>query len=376
MKKTKIFVDGHVLNGQFHGTATFLEYLYKEIAEKNKNIEIIIGTYNYEYANILFKDYSNVVIAKYNSKSKLRFLMDIPKILKSQQFDYAHFQYVIPFFKPKNCKFIVTIHDILYKDVPKEFSFSYRLIRDVTFKYAAKKADFVTTISEYSKSSIEKYFGIDGDKIHILPLGISKEFILDYDKNKAKKIISSNLSIYNEYILYVSRIEPRKNHDQILQIYLDLKLWKKNIALVIVGKVYTENHKYEELLNKIPKEAESSIYLLENLPFDMLLELYRAARVSVYPSKAEGFGIPIIESLSLAVPTLFSNTTAMSEFDFAEKYFINPFNINSLKERIISEFEQGIYSKDELFSIQANVRKKFSWKNSANKLLNILKMEK
>lgn len=372
MKNIKFFVDGHVLNGQFHGTATFLEYLYKEVAEQNKNIEITIGSYNYKYANKLFRNYSNVKVVKYNNNSKLRLFFDIPMILKNNDFDFAHFQYVIPFYKPKGCKYIVTIHDILYKDIPKEFSFIYKFIRNITFKYAAKRSDYVTTVSEYSKNSVAKYFGINADTIGIITNGLSQEFYLGYDVAKSKNNIKNELKIENYYIIYVSRIEPRKNHDQLLQAYLNLKLWEKNISLVVVGKVYTENYKYTNLMSNIPLEAKKYIYFLENLNFSVLLDLYRSARISVYPSKAEGFGIPIIESLSLAVPTLFSNTTAMSEFKFAEKYFIDPFDIKSLEEKIAFELEYGIYKKNELLAIQKKIRKKFSWKNSAKQFVNIL----
>lgn len=374
MKKTKFFVDGHVLNGQFHGTATFLEYLYKEIAGLNKNIEIVIGVYNYEYAKDLFKDYSNVTIVKYKSNSKLRFLIDIPSILKRNHFDYAHFQYVIPFCKPKDCKYIVTIHDILYRDFPDQFTFIYKFIRNITFKYAARKSDIITTISQYSKISIAKYFAIESTKIDILSIGLSQDFCHDYDQHISKDLIKKKLLIENDYILYVSRIEPRKNHDQLLQAYLNLKLWERNIDLVLVGKVYSENKKYTDLLNKIPDEAKSNIHLLENLTFPMLLELYRAARISVYPSKAEGFGIPIVESLALCIPTLFSNTTAMSEFKFAEKYFINPFQIKSLENKLEEELNNNLYSKEEQLRIKNIVVDRYSWYNGAKELLNIIKV--
>lgn len=373
MKKIRFFVDGHVLNGQFHGTATFLEYLYKEIAEKNKNIEIVIGAYNYDYAVKLFQNYSNIQIVKYNSDSKLRFLVDIPRILKNQYFDYAHFQYVIPFYKPNNCKYIVTIHDILYKDFPDEFSFIYKFSRNIFFKYAAKKSDIITTVSEYSKRSIAKYFRIDINKIDILPIGISQDFCHDYDKNTSRDFVKKNLSIQNNYILYVSRIEPRKNHELLLQAYLDLQLWKENIDLVMVGKVYIKNQKYSELLNEIPQEAKKNIHLLENLSFDILFELYKSARMSVYPSKAEGFGIPIVESLALGIPTLFSNTTAMSEFKFAEKYFIDPFDLKSLRDKIRLELGNGIYSEKEQEAMKENICLNYNWYNCAKKLLNILR---
>lgn len=368
----RLFVDGHFLDGNFHGVATFVEYLYKEVSVQAPGFEITIGAYNVDYVSDVFKNYSNVNVIPYKSRSKLRLLYDIPLILYKGNFDLAIFQYAIPFFIPKSCKVLVTIHDILYKDVPNEFGFFYKLLRNITFKYAAVKSDMITTVSDYSSRAVVEHFEISPDKVYTIPCGLSDEFICNYDVDYEKTKIYNELSISNDFILYVSRVEPRKNHDFLLRVYLDMKLYMQDIDLVFVGKIYDENVNFTNLLNNLTPHQAKHIHILSDLSFEQLVSLYVACRLSVYPSKAEGFGIPILESLALGKPTIFSQTTAMLEFDFCSNYFIDPLNTESLKTSIEKELVFGLYTQSELMGIKRYVMKNYSWSLSAKKLLKLL----
>lgn len=370
----KVFVDGYVLDGTFQGSATFIYNLYRSFAALYNTTKIVIGTNNIDYVNKLFMDFNNVSTVKYKSESRLRYLIDIPKILKSGGFDYAHFTYMTPLFKPKHCKFIVNLHDILYRDIPTEFSFRYKIIRDLAFRYAANKSDIIVTISRYSKIGINRYFKIPIEKINILTIGLPNEFNGQIDVSMAKNHVKNKLNIENDYILYVSRIEPRKNHELLLQAYLDLQLWKKNISLVFVGKSDIENVNLLKLLQNLPYKIKQYVILINKLEFNLLVELYKAAKIFVYPSKAEGFGIPIIEALALGIPTLCSNTTAMYEFKFIKKGFFNPYSLDSLKYKLKLALNGSLFSDSEIAKIQKYVRSYFRWDNASVALSDLMQI--
>ena len=101
--------------------------------------------------------------------------------------DYAHFQYVIP--PIKKCKYIVTIHDVLFLDFPQYFPFLYRLKNNLLFKYSAKKSDIVLTVSQYSKERIEMHFNINDVKI--IPNAVD----LTYFETIQEKCKSSSSSV-------------------------------------------------------------------------------------------------------------------------------------------------------------------------------------
>lgn len=362
-----IFVDGHIFDKEFQGTVTFVRNLYRSLS-KFDDIKIAIGVKNINNAKKLFSGCKNIEFIQYKATSRIRYITEIPSILQKGNFDYAHFQYVIPPFKTnKKTKIIVTIHDILYYDFPEEFPLSYRIIRDLTFKYSARNADIITTVSNYSRVKISEIFKIPQENIYLIPNGLSEEFMKDYSKGKAKAFIEKNFNIKNEYILYVSRIEPRKNHELLLSAYLKLKLWGKNIDLIFIGKETIKNKILKKILKNIPDSIKEKIHIFSSISPEEVKKFYLASRLMVYPSKAEGFGIPVIEAFALGIPTLFSYTTSMSEFSFAKKGGFDPYSLESLMEKITKQLEGDLFTEDELEKIKKYVRDYYNWERISKK---------
>src|SRR5690606_26095535 len=100
--------------------------------------------------------------------------------------DYAHFQYIAPPYK--NCRQIVTTHDVIFNDYPSEFSFSYRLIKNLLFGVSARRADIISTVSTFSKRSIQKYLNVK-QQIIVTPNGVNDSFYNDFDRKASKEHI-------------------------------------------------------------------------------------------------------------------------------------------------------------------------------------------
>src|SRR5690606_22833193 len=113
----------------------------------------------------------------------------------------------------------------------------------------------------------------------------------DYDKKKTIEYIKDKYSTKN-YILYVSRIETGKNHELLLDAYLDLELYKQGIELVFIGKNSASVRSFEKKMNKLKVPLKDSIHWFQNIEDEDLKQFYRAAKLFIYPSKSEGFGIP------------------------------------------------------------------------------------
>ena len=307
-KNIKIFVDCHVFDYGFQGTRTYIQGIYKEFI-KDDNYEFYFAAKNIENLKNIFGVSKNIFYIKYSFKNKfLRLLIDIPKILKREKIDYAHFQYIVP--PIKKSKYIVTTHDVLFIDFPVYFSFINRLKNIFLYKQGIRKSDIKLTVSDYSKQKIEEHFKVND--INITPNAVDPIFFEEYDKEKIIKIIEEKYSLKN-YIIYVSRWEPRKNHELILKAFVELKLYETN-QLLFIGDTTTTNKAYHEIYNNISDEIKDKIICLQKTDFETMLMLLRGANVSIYPSVAEGFGIPPLESIAAKIPTISSNTTAMSDF--------------------------------------------------------------
>lgn len=354
MKKIVFFVDCHVFDGNFQGTTTYLKGLYAELFQ-NKEYHFFLGATNINFLETIFGTHDNVTYVKYKSNNKFfRLLFDIPKIIKANKVDFAHFQYVVP--PIKACKYIVTIHDVLFLDYPQYFPLAYRIKNKFLFKTSAKRADVVLTVSEYSKNQIQKHFGIE--MATLTPNSIDAIYFEEYDKNAVKKQVSEKFKAAN-YFLYVSRWEPRKNHDRLLKVFVENDYYKTH-SLVFVGDKAIENKAYNNYYASLPQEIKEAVFTFNKVNYKDLLLLVRGADLSIYPSIAEGFGIPPLESLAAKIPTICSNTTAMADFQFFGDCLFNPLDLADLKNKI----EIGL--KDTQIDQKRNQMKdKFTWQFAA-----------
>ncbi len=371
IKQTKVFIEGHTLDKGNEGASTYLMNIYSIIIKQNKEYIFYIGSNNPKKISLLFGKFNNVKIIKYKfQNSFLRTFIDVPNIIKKNKINFAHFNYLIPFIKNKNCKYFVTTHDILFEDFPEYFPFKYRIIRSFFFKLSVKMADQVFTVSKYSKKRIASLYKISSNNICITSNAVSKDFIeFNKSKNFSKKYISNKYGV-NNFILYVSRIEKRKNQSLLLEQFLDKKLYLKNWKLVFIGSNSLKSD-FLNTFNSLSPKIKKNIYWLYDIPYEDLINFYNACEFFVFPSSAEGFGIPPLESASLNAPTMCSNQTAMEEFTFFKNSSFNPKNFDEFSRTL--DFMINNYKKIDTNSVKNEIINKYSWERSANQISAFLK---
>ncbi len=359
-KTIRLFVDAHVFDGEYQGSRSFIKELYTVLASYPR-LQLFMAAYDTAFLQQQFPQ-TNITFIKYNTKSSvLRLLFQIPAILKKHRIDYAHFQYMTPLFK--YCRYIVTTHDVLFKDCPQYFSAWYRLQKKFLYQYAAKHADILTTVSAFSKQSIIKYLGILPAKIHVIPHGVAPHFFESYDKCAERDYISRNYGIQN-FILYVSRFEPRKNHALLLKAFIELGLYSKNYSLVLAGHHSLKVPAFEKEYAALPAEAKKAVSIFSKMNDESLLHFYRAAACFVYPSAAEGFGMPPLEAAASATPVLCSNSTALADFNFFGNNHINITDYAVFKESLNAILEHK-NDQGTTCTIKKHVQQHYNWGNTA-----------
>jgi glycosyltransferase involved in cell wall biosynthesis len=371
-KPIRLFVDAHVFDKEFQGTQTFLREIYTLLAQK-KDLLLFLAAHDIENLRRNFPASDNIRYVAYKSKSPLmRLSWEIPLLLKRYAIDYAHFQYICPL--TKNCKYIVTLHDVIFSEYPEEFSWQYRLIRKILFKRSAGMADIITTVSYYSKKSIRNFLHVDPKiPIHIVPNGVGREFFQPYQKQQSKDRISEKYGMRN-FILYVSRIEPRKNHSFLIKAYLDLKLYEQGFHLVLVGHQSIKIPDFDEILERLPEAIRQFIFLNDRIGNSDLLDFYRAADVFVYPSKAEGFGIPPLEAGAMKIPVICSNSSAMKDYDFFGAYHIDPSDLPAFAGKLATILRTPP-TQATLDQISQVIHDQYSWEQAAEAFYKILSLD-
>lgn len=328
----KLFVDAHIFDDSYQGIRTYIQGLYSEFIRLSPEIDVYFGAYDIKRLAEVFGNASNVHYISFKSPNKFyRLSVDIPRIIQKYRIDIAHYQYISPL--PKYCKEIVTIHDVLFLDYPNYFPLGYRLKNNFLFSRSAKRADLLLTVSDYSRKAIAHHFKIPYSNIYVTPNGVSSSFA---DKNGKIVNVKKQYDL-DKYILCVGRIEPRKNHLFLIRAFKELSLWEKGYDLVLIGKKEKFDHSFDKYLKELPQSVSDRIKIIEQVDNDELKCFYREASLFVFPSLAEGFGIPPIEAVLSRTPCLCSNATAMQDFSFLGRRLFDPTNINELKQKILYE---------------------------------------
>ncbi len=302
----------------------------------------------------------------FNTKSRLaRLGWATHNRLKESKIDCYHIQYVAPLIK--SSIEVVTIHDILFETHPQFFPSSTRFTLAPLIRRSARRASMILTVSNYSRKMLMERWGIPEEKICLTPNAVNPELFNLGDPLESKSLIKKNYDI-EDYILSVGRIEPRKNHRALVQSYAYLKSLGKSLPkLVFVGG---KDFGYQDLATQIHQEGlAKDVVFLHSVSDQMLPHLYRAALVMVYPSFAEGFGIPPLEAMACGCPVISSNSTALGEVVGDAGWLIDPNKWPTLAAAVWDAIQT---SRDRCIFIKRGVERAstFSWEDSAMALIN------
>jgi len=245
-------------------------------------------------------------------QSKQRFLwrsFNIRKDLVDNKIELFHgLSHEIPFgLKQTGIKSIVTIHDLIFLRFPHYYKFIDRLIYQFKSKFACKNADQIIAISQKTKDDIVAYYHIDPAKIEVIYQSCDDSFKKPISSDIKDKI-SAKYHLPTNFILSVGTIESRKN---LLLLIKALPKIDPTYQLIVIGK---ETPYATIVKNEIAKLGlQNRVIFLKNVSFDELPAIYQMAKLFVYPSLYEGFGIPIIEALYSGTPVIATKGSCLEE---------------------------------------------------------------
>ncbi len=369
--RVRILVDCHAFDQPMRqGITTYLAGLYREAVLMAPEMDFCFAAENINTLKSVFGNAPNAGYIKLGKRGRfMRLAYEFPRLIEQGKFDYAHFQYTAPLVK--RCREIITMHDILFCDFPQLFSMKYRISKKMLFRCSARRADILLTVSDYSKQRIAANWNINKYKIRVTPNAVGRQWELP---PSAVQTEGKTKYPFSRYILFVSRIEPRKNHAGLLRCFRELQLWKRGIGLIFVG---ADAEKYDELSmekSMLSSMAEPFVVRYRNLDETMLRSIYAGADLFVYPSLAEGFGIPPLEAAVSGIPCLCSDRTAMHDYDFFGNGLFDPGNNGELKCKI-SDFFDGKLKLPDVNEVKKMVMGKYSWESSAQILIDAVKKD-
>jgi glycosyltransferase involved in cell wall biosynthesis len=280
----------------------------------------------------------------------------------------------MPMFRRKNLRTVVTVHDLAFKIFPQYFTQKDLAKLNKLSDLAIKNADRIIAVSECTKKDILRFFPqISKEKIIVIHHGVDAGlFQKDISFSESEKILSAYDLKPKKYILYVGAIQPRKNLGVLISAFEEIKKSRedqKDLKLVIAG---APAWKSNGTLKKIAdSEFKNDIVITGTLDFEKLPIFYRNAKMFVFPSLYEGFGIPVLEAMAAKIPVICAKNSSLVEAGGEAAVYFETESSQNLADCMEKIFANGEFEK-ELVQKGIEHVKNFSWEKSAQKTLDSL----
>lgn len=359
----RIGIDLHTFDGIHQGSRTHCLELFSRAVELGPEFQFYMFLAEPEKLKEVTGKFSqpNVELVKMSHQSApVRLLMQFPMLACKYRLDLLHTQYIVPPVCP--CPRAVTVHDTLFESHPQFFTKGFTLRSKLLIRQSAKKSALVFTVSEFSRREIVSRYEIAGSRTTTIANGVDCGRF--YPGTDGAGVIRELGLEPGAYLLTVGRLEPRKNHAGLLRAYS--KLAHPRPRLAIVGQRDFGFMELFELIDTLGIREDVS--LLESVDDSMLPALYRHALAFVYPTWAEGFGMPVLEAMASGVPVLTSNTTALPEVAGDAAVYFDPGDTESIAGAIAAVVSDPA-RRFELAERGLKRVEEFSWNGSARKLV-------
>jgi glycosyltransferase involved in cell wall biosynthesis len=315
------------------------------------------------HAKMLYQELNKLVDIKcftprYNNKLYLHFWEHLILPIVSRKHDILFCpSNVAPVFMSKSTKLVVTLHDLAFMDFSDQYSNFFQKYYSLLIPKVVKNAYKVVTVSNFSKNRIIKEFPEVKDKLEVIYHGVSNAFFFD------KSIKKCN------YILYVGAMNEIKNFQSVIKAFNQLKHVDIELKMIMpVMGTFSSNKEVDLLIAnaKINKKIE----IIDFVDQDKLKKIYQKAKLFIFPSFHESFGLPPLEAMACGTPVIVSNIGALPEVCSDSVLYIDPYNVDDIVKKMeILLSDEDLQKK--LVETGLNRVKQFSWQNSAKEHIKV-----
>ncbi len=327
---TTVAIDADVLGRRRTGDETYVSNLLRELGRQAGELRLVAFTRHPE----LVPDGVEAVHLPARSQ-ELRMTWSSPRLLRRLRPALAHFQHALPLACP--CPAVVTIHDLSFERDPSVMGLADRLTFKAAVPRAARRAVRVLAVSERTKRDLIELYGLPEEKIVVTPNGVDPVFTPGEGDGG--------------YVLYVGAIQARKDPLAAADAASAVGL-----PLVVVGP-----EKEPALAAQL---RERGADLRGYVSRDELARLYRGAAALVFPSRYEGFGLPVLEAMACGTPVVATPEPALREVAGDAALYAEPADLGGALRRALAE-------RERLAAAGLERARRFSWAETARRTLDV-----
>lgn len=251
--------------------------------------------------------------------------------------DVVHYPFTVPVPRAR-APWIQTVHDVQHLDLPELFSAAERGYRAIAYDRPARRARRIVTLSQFSKDRIVEHFRIDPRRVAVAHSGVNTE---------AFKV---HAGPREPFVLYPAAAWPHKNHRTLIEAMRRVREERPGFRLVLTGG-------NQSALGPLPAWVEHRGFVDRA----ELAALYGAASCLAFPSRYEGFGLPVLEAMASGCPVAAAHAGSLPEICGNAAILFDPASIDATARAVI----QAMESRERLTSLGLERIKNFTWTGCA-----------
>ena len=363
----RIGIDAHAIGAQQGGNETYIRNLITSLAEIDQENQYTLYFNRAGAARAWEGRYQNFAVRLLPPPTPfVRVPVALSYELRRRPVDLLHVQFTAPPFCP--VPVVATIHDLAFEHLPETFTRRGRMQLRLTVRWTAARAARIATVSEFSRDDLIRTYGLAPEKVAVTLNGVEPHFTTRPRADGEAAGIRRRFGISRDYFLAVGSLQPRKNLIRLLRAYQTVREeWGSDPPqLVLVGRPLWL---YREIFSEIERQPWAADVIATGYVEDEeLAALYRAARVFVYPSLFEGFGLPPLEAMACGAPVVTSRVSSLPEVTGEAALLIDPYCVGEIAAAMIAA------GRDD--KLRARLRaagperaRLFSWRAAAERTL-------
>ncbi len=289
--------------------------------------------------------------------------------------DVVHIPHLFWIPRGLSCPYVLTVHDLLEHMYGSRNASSLR--RSLHFfltRRVLRRAARVIAVSQFTKNEIEKLLAIPDDRIEVVYNAIDERFLHGHATEADRELIAQRYLVNYPFILYAGAIRPHKNVVRIIEAFSALKseLQKEqqlpDLKLIIIGDDLSSHPRLRRTV--VRSGVQNDVRFLGFVPIEVLRIFYDVARVFVFPSLYEGFGLPPLEAMAHGTPVVTSNTSSLPEVVGNAALLVNPENVFEIRRGLQRALLDSAL-REQMKQRGYEQTQRFSWTNSVSTILEI-----
>ncbi|MBI4318693.1 MAG: glycosyltransferase family 4 protein [Chloroflexi bacterium] len=295
--------------------------------------------------------------------------VSLPRVFGVHSVDLIHYPYFASPLLPTR-KVVLTLHDLIPMLLePYRGSAAVRLYTSLVAA-ASRRADAVIADSDCTKADVVRLLGIAPEKVFVIHLAADERF-RPIDDQAAMTRLRQRYGLGNDFVLYLGGLDYRKNVDTLIRAFSRVANDSPGLQLAIAGQPASASRLFPDLRPVVKQSGvEDAVVFLGSVSEDDRLYLYNAARVFVFPSLYEGFGLPPLEAMACGTVVACSNASSLPEVVGDAALTFDPRDVRALVEVLRAALRDDAL-RSELRARGLERARKFSWRKTAIETLKV-----